>query len=123
MLNQSASQRNVKVRPDDEGVSAPVCEIRSQGARTAGVTLGTVSQRLLDFNGKRLGCSVFNNTTATLLLLMGENESGVSTSYFTVKVLAGGYWEAPVKYCGMIFGALAAAPGSPAENVLTTEYY
>lgn len=56
------------------------------------------------------GRLVFNDSTADLYLKFG---SGATSSDFTVKIPAGGYWEAPPPvYDGLITGVWSAVNGS-----------
>lgn len=54
--------------------------------------------------------AVFNDSTADLYLKFG---SGASSSSFTVKIPAGGYWEAPPPaYDGLVTGVWSAVNGA-----------
>lgn len=66
-------------------------------------------------NINRRGISIFNDSTQVLYAKCGVTAS--STSY-TVKIAAGGYWETISDYCGLIDGIWASADG----NAYVTEF-
>lgn len=82
--------------------------------RTSTATLSNVSGsassvNLLASNANRDGATIYNDSTAVLYVKLG---STASTSSFTVKVAAGGYYELPFGYTGTIDGIWSAANGS-----------
>jgi hypothetical protein len=77
---------------------------------TTGVTLSNVndtasSTTLLSSNAARVGATIFNDSTQTLYVKFGTTASSTS---FTVKIAAGGYYEVPYSYTGRIDGIWAA---------------
>ncbi len=63
----------------------------------------------------RLGCSIFNDSTATLTLAM---KAGASASVKSLVMGAGDYFEVPEGYRGIITGLWASVNG----NAYVTEY-
>lgn len=61
----------------------------------------------------RRGFSCFNNTAVDMFLLLGSRGVGTAASAFTVKIVAGGYYEAPYGYAGYVgFWFSAAGAGT-----------
>ena len=75
------------------------------------------STQLLAANAQRLGGTFFNDSTEVLYLKLGTT---ATTSSFTVKIAAGGYYElpTPVIYVGKIDGIWA---NDASGKVLITE--
>lgn len=65
---------------------------------------------ILAANTNRQGATVYNDSTAILYLLLANAVS--STSVFTAQIAAGGYYEVPAKYTGIIKGLWASATGN-----------
>ena len=94
---------------DGSGVTQPVSiaatvatkEARASSASVASVNDSATSVTLLASNANRLGCSFFNDSSSDLYLKCGTT---ASTTDFTVKVLAGGYFEMPYHYTGRVDG-------------------
>lgn len=63
----------------------------------AAITTGV----LRNANTARRGCTIFNDSTNNLFVAFAAT---ASTTAFTVKVLAGGYYEVPERYTGVISG-------------------
>lgn len=83
-------------------------------ATLANVAYSATNVTLLASNSSRKMCTIFNDATVALYIKMGATASATS---FTVKVLAGGYWEMPtIGYTGIIDGIWDAA-GSGAARV------
>ena len=80
------------------------------------VAATTSSVVLFPSNRARKGGSVFNDSGATLYLMLAA--SAASPTAYTVKVLPQGYFEIPYGYYGEIRGAWDAAIG----NAFLTEY-
>jgi hypothetical protein len=108
--------------------AAATKEIRSNKAKTSKVQASTVSQKISLKNRARYRVSVMNESSAALYLLFGDDETAVAPggsggAYYSVKLLAGGYWEDPVPggYTGEIQGVWGA--GVIAGDVaIVTEY-
>lgn len=71
---------------------------------------------ILATNSARLGGSVYNDSTSILYLLCASGTS--STSLYTVQIAAGGYFEIPANYTGVLKGIWSSANG----NARVTEY-
>lgn len=89
--------------------------------RTANVTSVDSSDStvtLLEANTSRAGAYVFNDSTAALYLKYG---AGASTSSFTVKLAASGYFEFPTPcYCMEVTGVWASVNGAARVTEVTT---
>lgn len=85
-------------------------ELVANSRTVTSVTAAVTTTRLAAPNAGRRGLLVFNDSTAVLYLKYG---STASTSSFTVKILAGGYWEMPLPIDpGQIDGVWDAANGA-----------
>lgn len=83
---------------------------RSATATTSSVADSATSVSLLAANTARVGATVYNDSTEALYLKLGAT---ASLTDFTVKLVAGAYYEAPYGYVGAIDGIWAAnASGS-----------
>ncbi|AFY31602.1 hypothetical protein [Calothrix sp. PCC 7507] len=80
------------------------------------VSASTSSGSLLSANSNRQGATIWNNSTANLYIEFG---SSASTSAFTAKLSAGGYFEVPYKFTGAISGIWDAANGNALIRELT----
>lgn len=81
----------------------------SKTARVSSVASSTTSTKLADARYNRSGLSIFNDSTAILYVKFGEAASSTS---FTVKLIAGAFYEAPFPcYQGDVFGIWDAANG------------
>jgi hypothetical protein len=85
------------------------------GTRTA-VVSAAVDTSLLALSTSRYGATIFNDCDKTLYVALGS--VAASTSSYTVQVPAGGYYEVPFNYCGVVRGIWAAAPTG---NAVITE--
>lgn len=90
----------------------PVCGTGTGSSVTASTTVGT----LLASNASRIGATIFNDSTARLYL--GLFASASITAH-TVQISAGGYYEVPFGYTGIITGLWASANGSARVTELT----
>jgi hypothetical protein len=88
----------------------------SASARTS-VAGATSNTQLLAANTVRKGATIFNDSTADLYLALGT--TAASTSNFTIKLPAGGYYEAPFSYSGEIRGIWSSATGNARVTELT----
>lgn len=86
-----------------------VKELRSSSPTCSNVSAAVSDTELLDPNPNRLGCSIFNDSVATLYLKLG---SGASSTSFTIALGRYDYYEAPANYVGRINGYWSAATGS-----------
>jgi hypothetical protein len=102
---------------DDNGIMSAK-ELTSSTATLSNVSSSASSVTILAANTSRLGATVFNDSTEVLYLKFG---STASSSSFTVKMLAGAYYEMPTPhvYVGVISGIWASANGSARVTELT----
>jgi hypothetical protein len=71
---------------------------------------------ILISNANRLGAAVFNDSTATLYLLLAAGTS--STTNYSVQLVANALFELPYGYTGIVKGLWASATG----NARVTEF-
>lgn len=86
-------------------------QVVTQKALTAtlsNVNASDSSVTLLAANTARLGATIVNDSTVTLYVKFGAT---ASTTSYTVKLLAGAYYEVPFGYYGIIDGISASATG------------
>lgn len=86
----------------------PVADSPATTATARAVTAVTTSAQLLAINTNRKGVTLFNDSTADLFIEFGLT---ASTTAYTVKIPAGGYYELPFPYTGVISGIWSAANG------------
>jgi hypothetical protein len=72
---------------------------------------------ILAANTARLGATIYNDSTAFLYLLLANTTS--SATVFTVKLAAGGYYEVPFGYAGVVKGIWSSAAGNARVTELT----
>lgn len=87
----------------------------STTATPTSVTANTTSVAFLAANSARKGTTIWNNSTASLYVELGTT---ATTSVFTARVAAGGYYEIPFTYTGAISGIWDANNG----NALIREF-
>ncbi|MHC5914530.1 MAG: hypothetical protein ACYTXE_26835 [Nostoc sp.] len=80
------------------------------------VASSTSNQTILAANSSRKGATIWNDSTANLFLEFGAT---ATTSAFTAKLFAGGYYEVPFNYTGIISGVWSAANGNALVRELT----
>lgn len=80
---------------------------------TSNVAASASDVTVLASNSSRLSGEVFNDSTATLYLLLSNATS--STSAFTVILPPGGYYVFPFGYKGIVKGIWTAADGGYAR--------
>lgn len=93
------------------GSSLPV----STAAAATAVSAATSTTTILAANSARDGASIWNASTATLYLEMGDT---VSSTDFAVALGSGDYFEVPYNYTGIITGVWTAVNG----NAMVREY-
>lgn len=92
--------------------------VTSGGASTTGTNTSvagttTNSTTLLASNSSRLGATIFNsNTVGGGVILYVSLGSTCTPTNFTLEVAAGGYYEVPFGYTGIITGVFSSATGS-----------
>lgn len=67
---------------------------------------------LLSANSARLGATIYNDATASLLVLLGSPASAIN---FTLKMAPDSYYEVPFNYLGIITGIWTAAGAGAAR--------
>jgi len=90
-------------------------QIFTQGAQAAtvsSVSASVTSVTILSATDTRAGASIFNDTTNSTNVLYVKMGTTASTTDFSVKINAGGYFEVPYGYNGRIDGIWAVAAGS-----------
>ncbi len=102
-----ASMTPLKV--DGSAVTQPTKETRSSTGSAANVSSSATNVTLLSANASRLGATVFNDSAQVLYVKLGATASATS---FAVKINAGGYYEVPYNYTGIIDGIWASADGA-----------
>ncbi len=84
-------------------------------AALTNVATNAANVTLLALNAARLGAMVFNDSISDLWLKFGATASATS---FTVKILAGGYYEFPTPiYTGRVDGIWNAADATGAARI------
>jgi galactitol-specific phosphotransferase system IIB component len=96
----------------------PVCGTGTGSSVTASTTVGT----LLASNANRIGATIFNDSTSKLYLALHSGAAITATApaaAHTIQIPAGGYYEVPFGYTGIITGLWAAANGAARVTELT----
>ena len=89
---------------------------RAGTATLTNVASSATSVTVLAANTARLGATVMNDSSAVLYLKMGATASVTS---YTVKIGAGGYYEVPFGFSGILDGIWSSAAGSARVTELT----
>jgi hypothetical protein len=105
--------------PDATVDTAPhLVQLAKAGTSTrASVAAATSNTQLLAANATRKGATIFNDSSADLYLGLGT--TAASTSNFTIKLPAGGYYEVPFSFSGEIRGIWSSATGNARISELT----
>ena len=85
-------------------------------AATTAVAAAIAGVQLLAANAARKGATIYNDSTAELLVLLG---TPVSAAAFTLSMLPGAYYEVPFGYTGRVDGIWAEATGNARMTELT----
>ena len=97
---------SVVVTNSGSGGDGGLTDVAATTATLSNVNDAATSATLLAAAASRLGVLVFNDSSADLYLKYGATASATS---FSVKILAGGYWEMPTPiYTGVIDGIWSA---------------
>lgn len=96
--------------------SVTVTESTSGTSTASTVAASATSVTVLAANSNRKGATIWNDSTANLFI---DFDSSASISDFAVKIAAGGYFELPFNYTGVISGIWSAANGSALVRELT----
>lgn len=94
----------------------PVRNYAGTGTITS-VSGAAVDTTILAANTARRGATVYNDSNAILYLALSNVTS--STTVFSAKISAGGYFEVPFGYVGIIKGIWGSATGSARVTELT----
>lgn len=93
----------------------PTKEVRASTGTNTSVADNAASTTILASNTARLGATVYNDSSATLYLLLGA--TAASTTNYTCRVASMGYYEVPFGYTGQLTGIWATDPGDGAARV------
>lgn len=87
-------------------------------ATLSNVSTSGTSATLLSANARRLGATIYNDSSVVLYVKFGTTASSTS---FTVAMAAGAYYEIPIGavYTGRIDGILASSTGTARVTELT----
>lgn len=96
--------------------SVTVTESTSGTSTPTTVASSATNATILAANSNRKGATIWNDSTATLFIEFGTT---ATTSAFTAKLYAGGYYEVPFHYTGVISGIWSAANGNALVRELT----
>lgn len=91
----------------------------SQGSTQSSVAAAATSTSLLAANDARAGATIYNDTSDSTNLLYVKLGSTASTTSFTIRLNAGGYYEVPYGYNGAIDGIWVNTTGSARITELT----
>ena len=102
-LVDGAADSSARIGGDaSNGLDVDVTRLpRASSSAITSVNDTATSTTLLASNANRLGAMVYNDSTVDLYLKLGAT---ASTSSFTVKMVAGSYFEVPFGYAGIIDG-------------------
>lgn len=106
----------VRTQPDIDVLL--VDQLRTDSAVVTAVPAQADVVQLAAYRAARGTIVVFNNSPNNMLVKLGAGASSVS---FTVRILAGGYWEMPTGgvYTGIVTGIWEGA--NPTGNAMVTE--
>jgi len=96
--------------------SVTITPITSATSTPTSVASVTTSVSLLATNTNRKGVTIWNNSTANLCVELGAT---ASLTAFIVKLNAGGYYEVPFGYTGVISGIWDVVNGNALVRELT----
>ena len=112
---QSNADKDLKVTLDSEAITANPG--RPATPAVTQVSSSASSVTLKASNANRLGLTIQNDSTAVLYVKFGAT---ASASSYTVKMVAGAYYEAPAPvYTGIVDGIWASATGNAYITELT----
>ncbi|MBE8968378.1 hypothetical protein IQ277_19770 [Nostocales cyanobacterium LEGE 12452] len=96
--------------------SATLVQPTSDDSTPTTVASSTTSVTILAGNSNRKGATIWNDSTAILFIEFGAT---ATTSAFAAKLFAGGYYEVPFHYTGVISGIWSVANGNALVRELT----
>jgi hypothetical protein len=88
----------------------------SSSSTSSTIASATTSSTILAANSNRKGCTIWNDSTANLFI---DFDAEASTTDYAVKISAGGYFEMPFNYTGVVGGIWDAANGNARVRELT----
>lgn len=91
-------------------------ETRSTTPGQTSPAMSTTSATILASNANRLGATIYNEGSATVLMKLGATASATS---YTCQVASGGYYEVPFGYTGVIDGITASGTATLRVTELT----
>ncbi len=97
--------------------SLPVVQAYSTTGTQSNVVAATTSVAVLASNTSRLGATVFNDSTATLYLLLATGTA--STTLYSVQLASNAYYEVPFTYTNALNGIWSAVNGNARVTELT----
>lgn len=110
------ADRVTLVGADGLPVDAAEQPAAATGATTS-VGAATSATSLKAANANRLGLTVYNDSTATLYLLLGAGT--VSSTVHTVQLAPGAYYETPFRFTGAVTGIWSAVNGNARITEIT----
>jgi hypothetical protein len=87
-----------------------VSQVPASTGTVASVASSATAVTLQAANASRQMWTVYNDSTAVLYLILSATTP--TTSTYTVQIAAGGYYELPYRYTGIIQGIWASANGN-----------
>ena len=111
-INDGSNTAAVKAASVSAIASDPAVAVAPRQAATATLTnvaASVASVALLAANAARIGATIFNDSNARLYVKFGAT---ATTTSYTVRVAADGYYEAPFGYTGSVDGIWSSANGS-----------
>lgn len=93
----------------------PTKEIKPATGANTSVADNSASTTILASNTSRIGATVYNDSSATLYLLLGTGPA--STTNYTCRVASMGYYEVPFGYTGQLTGIWGSDPNDGSARV------
>lgn len=91
-------------------------ETRSATPGQTSPAMSTTTATILASNANRLGATIYNEGSATVLMKLGATASATS---YTCQIASGGYYEVPFGYTGVIDGITASGTATLRVTELT----
>lgn len=114
-LDNSPIKRVITVGLDGTPTSA--IDQKSTVATRSNVASSASSVTVLAANTARIGCTIYNDSTAILYLALGATTASVTN--YTVQIAANAYYEVPFNTTMALSGIWAAANGFARVTELT----
>lgn len=113
--SDGTNARTIKTSSDGT-VQVAATPTKSSTGTVTNVSSSATNVTLLSTNANRLGATVYNDSNQVLYLKLGAT---ASTTSYTVRVSAQGYYEVPSNYTGQIDGIWNSANGAARVTELT----